>query len=110
MARPKKQLDEGKIANLAFEGANNNQIATLVGCDEGTIRGRFSDLVAKKRAERKLELRKFQWKAASQGNVTMLIWLGKQELDQADQHDITSGGDLIKFNIVLAKKPDGKSS
>ena len=26
-----------------------------------------------------------QWKAADRGNVTMLIWLGKQILGQAEQ-------------------------
>lgn len=32
----------------------------------------------------KATLRRWQWKAAQNGNVTMLIWLGKQLLKQSD--------------------------
>jgi hypothetical protein len=85
MSRPLADIDEEKVARLARDGASNREIAALVGCDEGTIRGRFSALVTKKRAERRVWLRARQNKSADEGNVTMLIWLGKQELDQADK-------------------------
>ena len=29
-----------------------------------------------------------QWKAADKGNVTMLIWLGKQVLGQAEKQEV----------------------
>ena len=29
-----------------------------------------------------------QWKAADKGNVTMLIWLGKQILGQAEKSEV----------------------
>ena len=34
--------------------------------------------------EEKLELRKKQWEVAMEGDVRMLIWLGKQVLGQKD--------------------------
>lgn len=33
----------------------------------------------------KLRLRQLQWRAADNGNITMLIWLGKQELGQTEK-------------------------
>ncbi len=106
MGRPLLVLDEKKIASLAFKGCNDSQIGTLMGCDEDTIKNRFSRLVRKSRAERRLELRKFQFKNCQEGNATMQIWLGKNELDQVDSHDITSNGQSISFNIVMDQKPD----
>ena len=35
-------------------------------------------------------LRRRQFKAAQDGNATMLIWLGKQYLGQTDKQDITA--------------------
>ena len=35
--------------------------------------------------EQKRELREKQWEVAMEGNVQMLIWLGKQHLGQSDK-------------------------
>ena len=35
----------------------------------------------------KIRLRQLQWKAAESGNVSMLIWLGKQYLGQSDKQE-----------------------
>ncbi|HRR40303.1 MAG TPA: hypothetical protein P5244_03605 [Syntrophales bacterium] len=45
----------------------------------------FGDYVKQKQDVRsRYRLRVLQWKAAEEGNVTMLIWLGKNYLDQSD--------------------------
>lgn len=85
MSRALADIDEVEVARLARDGASNREIAALVGCDEGTIRGRFSATVTKMRAERRIWLRARQNKLADEGNVTMLIWLGKNELEQTDR-------------------------
>jgi hypothetical protein len=85
MGRPKLDIDGVEVGKLARMGASNVDIADFFGCDEGTIRRRFSEILTKGRAERKIALRVWQWKAAEAGNVAMLIWLGKQELGQADR-------------------------
>ena|SRR5688572_20809879 len=47
----------------------------------------------------KISLRRQQWKRGEAGNVTMLIWLGKQWLGQTDKTDMNHGltADFAKF-------------
>jgi hypothetical protein len=85
VARPRLNIDPKLVENYARLGASNTEIADCFGCDEGTIRKRFSEILAKARATRKRSLRRMQWAAAKKGNVTMLIWLGKNELKQTEQ-------------------------
>lgn len=90
MARPKLEINEREVENYAKLGASNVEIAGMVGCDEGTIRGRFSEILIKARSTRKIKLREMQWKLAEKGNLGMLIWLGKNELGQADKIETKS--------------------
>lgn len=62
----------------------------------------------------KLNLRRMQMKAAENGNATMLVWLGKQHLEQKDKHQ--HGGDPenpiehrhnVQFTIVDPAKDTG---
>lgn len=85
MAPPLANIDETKVADLAFKGASNREIAAMLGVDEGTIRNRCSAILTKRRAERRIALKSAQFAAALDGNPTMLIWLGKNELDQTDK-------------------------
>jgi hypothetical protein len=47
----------------------------------------------------KASLRRMQFKAAEDGNVTMLIWLGKQFLGQKDQRHIDGETRNVNWNI-----------
>jgi hypothetical protein len=85
MARPKLDIDPKLVETFTKFGANNCEIADYFGCTEGAIRKRFSEIITKARASRKVKLREMQWKSAEKGNVTMQIWLGKQELGQSDK-------------------------
>jgi hypothetical protein len=96
VGRPKIEIPEDAVYKLARLGATNTDIADFYGCDETTIRKRFPEILAKGRAERRNTLRQWQWDAAQAGNVTMLIWLGKQDLGQSDRADVTSGGAALK--------------
>lgn len=91
MARPLLDIKGEDIENLAKIGCSNKEIADHYKCSEDTISVRFSENVAKGRAELKIGLRKMQLKSAMNGNVVMMIWLGKQLLGQVDraQIDIT---------------------
>jgi DNA-binding CsgD family transcriptional regulator len=91
MGRPKKDIDEKQVAKLAKEGASNRDIAALLDCTEDTIRKRFLAILTKGRAERRMEIRRKQTASMRKGNIAMLIWLGKQELDQADRSAVTVG-------------------
>jgi hypothetical protein len=65
------------------------EIAAVVGCSVDTLENRFSDIIQIGRENGKASLRRMQYQKAKEGSVPMLIWLGKQLLDQRDRQDIT---------------------
>lgn len=87
--RPKFVLDGQAVIDAAHGGASMREIARRVGCDETVIRTRFKVEFEYGKDARKREIRDLQMKCARSGNPTMLIWLGKNELDQTDKvgHD-----------------------
>ena len=86
--RPKSDIPGLKVEQLASYGCTNTEIAEYFGVNESTIRRSFAEFLTKGRASGKIKLRQLQMKAAEQGNVTMLIWLGKQVLGQQDKSEI----------------------
>lgn len=87
MGRPLKELllTAEEIEQYAKDGCTDSEIAALAGCSHDTLTARFSDELNRARAFRKHILRKKQFDLAEAGNVTMLIWLGKNDLGQKDQ-------------------------
>ena len=100
MARPKVQIDEERVAEMALKGARNTDIADFIGVDEATIRNRFSEILTKKRAERRYNLRRKQYDKAMLGDTTMLVWLGKNELDQTDKQAVDHSGHVDSKLLV----------
>lgn len=82
--RPPKILDTRQVYRLATMGASNYEIGDFFGVSEGHIRLNHSDTVRLGRANLKMKLRQAQMREAMSGNVTMLIWLGKNVLRQSD--------------------------
>lgn len=108
MARPKLDIDAKQVEALASYGCTNTEIASFFGCEKSTITKRFSINVAKGKEGGKIRLRKKQFEVAMSGNVSMLIWLGKQTLDQSDKQDIEASGDIgitIK-KILTDERPE----
>lgn len=99
MGRPLADIDENKVAELAYLGALNSEIGAFFGVDGDTIKNRFSSLVAKQRSLRRFWLRGLQSRKAEQGDSTMLIWLGKNELHQTDKVEQQHSGG-ITINVV----------
>ena len=90
MARPKKyDIDTKQVEQLASYGCTNREIASFFGCTESLIKKSYSSFLTKGKDAGKIRLRKLQWNAAEKGNVPMLIWLGKQLLDQTDKQELT---------------------
>lgn len=85
MGRPRTEISEEAVELAASLGAPNTEIADFFGVTEAVIRKRFSEILLKGRAARRMKLREFQWKAAERGNTAMLIWLGKQDLGQTEK-------------------------
>lgn len=110
MARPLTPIDEEKVAELAYRGARNSEIAFVLGVDDETISARFSRLLNKKRAERRLALRDAQTSKAMMGDATMLIWLGKNELDQTDKVEQQHSGGITIQVVYEDIDPNGKTA
>jgi len=100
MARPKIELDERAIELAASLGGNNSEIADAFECDEGTIRKRFSEILSKARAKRKMKLKEMLWQACENGNITAMIWMSKQELGYSDKVEQNNNQ-----TIVIKEKP-----
>jgi hypothetical protein len=83
--RPLAVVDAKLVENLAGIGCPNSEIASIVGVSVDTLARRFAEDINKGRNGGKTRLRKKQIELALAGNVTMLIWLGKQMLGQSDQ-------------------------
>ena len=78
--RPKLQLDEKQILELAKIQCTMNEIASVMDCSISTLEKSFSGLIDKGKECGKSTLRRYMWKAVEKGNVTMMIWLSKQLL------------------------------
>ena len=84
MARPKKEVDEELLYKLAQIHCTMREMSDIVGVSIDTLKRRYADLIDKGKSEGKMRLRRKQIEVAMSGNHTMLIWLGKQMLNQSE--------------------------
>ena len=87
VGRPKKQIDYEAVEKLAKIQCTQEEISNFLGISTRTLQKDDEFLrVYKKGIENgKMSLRRMQFKKANDGNVSMLIWLGKQYLGQTDK-------------------------
>jgi hypothetical protein len=78
-----KKFDEKFLFNLGRIHCTDAEIEILTGCDRNTLE-RHKATIDRGRADGKMSLRRKQINTALAGNPTMLIWTGKQYLNQAD--------------------------
>lgn len=83
--RPKLDIDARLVEQLASIGCTMSEIAAACNCSVDTLERRFAGEIEKGRENGKTRLRKKQLEVALQGNVSMLIWLGKQMLGQSEK-------------------------
>ena len=101
--RKNVKLDEIALAEIALEsGATDNRLAVLFGVDPKTMTANYSKLLAQKRAERKVAIARAQYRqGVKRGDTTMLIWLGKVELEQTDKVQVDHTGNVtMKFDYA----------
>jgi hypothetical protein len=77
------ELDQ--VKELATFGSPDAEIAAVVGCRAKWLERRYGKIIRQARAAGAADLRKLQWDKARDGNVPMLIWLGRQMLGQSPQ-------------------------
>ena len=85
MGRPFLELDEEMIGRLASIHCSVDEIASILECGRDTIYRNYMHVVEAGRAKGRMGLRRRQWEVANEGNPTLLIWLGKNWLNQTDQ-------------------------
>ncbi len=91
--RPQFPIDWETVDGMCAIQCTGMEIAGVLGCSYNTLvraikrekELTFEDYFAQKSAEGKVSLRRKQYDTALEGNTTMLIWLGKQWLGQADR-------------------------
>ncbi len=93
MARPKKDIDEAQVIRLAAINCSYEEMAAVLGCDESTLTRRFAQVIQTGRASGRMSLKRKQYEIAMKGHYGMLIWLGKQLLDQRDKNEVTASVD-----------------
>ena len=115
MARPKKSLDEIKFSGWdkldeMIVWGTEDYCAEKLGMDHDTHATRikerfglsFSEYKNKRMEGIRYSLRKKQFDVAMQGNVSMLIWLGKQMLGQRDSELIDSDN-IKEIEVKISK-------
>lgn len=96
MARPLKEIDKKQFENLCGLQCTLEEICGFFSVTDKTLNSwckriygeSFSEVFRKKRGTGKISLRRAQFQLA-QKNANMAIWLGKQYLDQKDQHEVS---------------------
>jgi len=91
--RPRLEIDERKVLKLAAIGCTVEEIATVMECSKDTLERRFAAVIEKGRNAMKQSVRRMQFRAAARGSVAMMIWLGKQHLDQTDKREFSGNPD-----------------
>lgn len=107
--RPKKEINKKIFEGLCQIQVTEKEMCHVFECCEDTLNAwckenykdedgnpmTFSDVFKRESDKGLISLRRAQWTAGVvNGNVTMLIWLGKQMLGQSDktQIDTSDGG------------------
>ena len=112
MGRPRIQFDLDEVEKLGILQCTYEEVAAFFGCHVDTITQRmkqkaFSEAFTKGRDNGKSSLRRAQYRAAINGNVSMMIWLGKQWLGQKDKQEIggPDGGAIPFEGAIVVKWP-----
>ena len=115
VGRPELDLNPNMVIGLARMECTVYEIAGALGCSSKTLqKEKWKELIHQGRMQGNVSLRKKQYDLALKGNVTMLIWLGKNRLGQKDQTPLVlnpEGMTPPQYQIVFVNKfvgPDGK--
>ena len=99
--RPKKAIDKGTFEKLCGLFCTLEDIAAFFDCSADTIerwckrtyKETFADVYKKRSSAGRTSLRRWQFQAAERGNTSMLIFLGKNYLGQADAVHVEAQAD-----------------
>ena len=94
VARPKKEINARQFESLCGLQCTKEEICLVLDVTDKTLESwckrtyggkGFSEVFRQKRGIGRVSLRRSQFELAQKGNVTMLIWLGRQYLGQSEE-------------------------
>ena len=97
------EIDYAKAEKLAAIMCTQSEIASVLGVSLALLEHdpEFIRIHKKGMEQGKASLRRMQYSAAKDGNITMQIWLGKQYLGQRDKQDVEHSGEVEQTVIIL---------
>jgi hypothetical protein len=108
--RKKVVIDWKRVDKSLMSGSNGVQVSAMLGVHPDTLYNKckevkkmdFSAYQQQKRQEGNDVLLGLQYELAKSGDRGMLIWLGKNRLDQSDKKEIKqhNTGSLININMT----------
>ena len=105
MGRPKKlvNIDYKLVEDLASIMCTHEEIASVIGIKRPTLYNdpEYLETFARGQEQAKASLRRAQFKKALGGNATMLIWLGKQYLNQTDKAEFDANVEIEDITKVV---------
>lgn len=90
MARPKLDINEAQVEQLAAINCSVAEIAAVIGCHKRTLERNFAAVIEKGRERGTSSLKKKMYELAMGGNITMCIWLSKQMMGYTDKVETTT--------------------
>ena len=105
VGRPRLDIDPAQVERMASIGCTVEEIAILIGCSKSTLDKGFSAPIERGRMRLNRSLKRKQVQLARQGNVTMLIWLGKQYLGQKEKSEAVVREEVVTLDL-LPHKPE----
>lgn len=94
----KTVIDPKEVEKLAELHCNMQEMADFFQVPRETLKYNFRDIITKSKERTKQRLRQAQIKLALSGNATMLIWLGKNMLNQSENPVDTSATAPLPWN------------
>jgi len=117
--RPMLNVDFEVAFRAASIGCTDNELAALVGMSRRGFDLRLSkdeslaEQIEQARDRGRVTLRRMQWQRAQAGSDHMLVWLGKNFLNQTDKREMTgaNGGpmEMIVTGVRRAPEIDGEA-
>jgi hypothetical protein len=103
--RPSIEVDENQLLQLGAIHCTMEEIAAVLSMSVDTLQ-KYSHIIKRGREQGKMSLRRMQWKSAEKGNPVMLIWLGKQMLNQRDFRSDWQDAEAERTRLLETKTED----
>ena len=98
VGRPKIEIDEELLYKLATIHCTMKEMVDIMGVSEDTLKRNFAGIIDKGKAEGKMRLRRKQVEVAMQVSAPMLIWIGKNMLNQSDSPMNTDDAKILPWS------------